>query len=224
MTDLRTLMHEAAGLSHDPTPSVADADLARARRVMRRRRAGRFGVGSTLVAAAAIGTFAILAPTASPTDPDAPGITAAAPPQSGSAIELVSYSGKQPTGYVLDMVPAGWQIRDDTRGLLTLAPKDAEQGDVVEGMTSLEGTIAVSTQSDTGVPSGVKLDRVQVGDQEGVIAHMKGAGDTRTLFVEQASGTFLVIQVWDGLGWGNQQIANFAESVHITNDAVPSVG
>lgn len=222
MADLRSLMHEAAGLSDHPTASVADADLTRARRALGRRRAGRLGIGSTLVAAATVGAFAILTPAASPTDSPSPSI--AAPGQTGSDIELVSYSGKQPVGYILDKVPAGWQIRDDNRGLLTLVPQGATEGKVVEGVTSLEGTIAVSTQSDTGVPTGVKLDRVLVGDRAGVIAHMKGSGDTRTLFVEQASGTLLTIQVWGGLGWGNEQIVEFAESVHITKDAQSSFG
>lgn len=227
MTDLRTLMHEAAGLSDDPTASVADADLNRARRALRRRRAGRFGVGSTLVAAAAVGAFAILTSSTSPTESSDVPIAApsqTAPADTGSGIKLVSYSGKQPTGFVLDKVPAGWQIRDDNRSLLTLAPQGAPKDDAPEGVTSLEGTIAVSTQSDTGVPTGVKLDKVQVGGRAAVIAHMKGAGDTRTLFVEQASGTFLQIQVWDGLGWGNQQIVDFAESVHITKDAQQTFG
>jgi len=53
---------------------------------------------------------------------------------------------------------------------------------------------------------------------------MKGAGDTRTLFVRQSSGTYLTIQVWDGLGWDNARIAEFGASVHVTDDATPSVG
>lgn len=222
MTDLRTLMHEATSLTEEPTESIADADLSRARRALRRRRAGRFGVGSTLVAAATIGAFALVSASSSPSDPS--GTSVAAPDRTGSAIELVAYSGKQPTGYVLDKVPAGWHVRDDTRSLLTLAPEGSPQGDVAPGMASLEGTIAVTTQFDTGVPTGVKLDHVTVGGRAAVIAHMLGSGDTRTLFVEQEPGTFLQIQVWDGLGWGNQQIVDFAESVHITEDAQPTFG
>jgi hypothetical protein len=72
MSDLRTLLHEAAGPS-DTTISnaVADADLSRARRAMRRRRASRMSAGSGLVAAAAIGAFVIVGPSSSPSNHDA---------------------------------------------------------------------------------------------------------------------------------------------------------
>jgi hypothetical protein len=136
----------------------------------------------------------------------------------------VSYTGKQPTGYVLEKVPAGWEIRQDDPSLLTLAPRGTAQDEAHGGVTSLEGTVAVMTETDTGVPTGVKLDAVRVGDRPGVIAHMKGSGDTRTLFVKQPSGAYLVIQVWDGLGWDNGQIVKFASSVHITKDAKTSAG
>jgi len=58
----------------------------------------------------------------------------------------------------------------------------------------------------TGVPTGIQLDKVQVGNQPGVIAHMKGAGDTRTLFVKQPNGVYLEIQVWDGLRWQDRVV------------------
>ena len=227
MSDIRTLLHEAAVLPDTDTftaEAAADADLVRARRALRRRRAGRTTAASGLLAAAALGAFMIIGPGAGPSTP--PGdATPAAPRSTTSGVELVAYTGAQPTGYRLDTVPAGWTIRDDTRGLLTLAPKGAATAEnTVPGATSLEGTIAVMTESDTGVPSGVRLDPVRVGDKPGVIAHMRGAGDTRTLFLEQPSGTYLVIQVWDGLGWDNSRIAEFAGSVHITEDAQPSVG
>ena len=82
----------------------------------------------------------------------------------------------------------------------------------------------MSTQSDSGIPSGVRLDDVTVAGRPAVIAHMRGAGDTRTLFVQQDSGVYLTIQVWDGLGWDNARIAEFAASVHVTDAAKPTVG
>ena len=136
----------------------------------------------------------------------------------------MAYTGAQPSGYTLDKVPAGWEVRDSTPSLLTLAPQGSAEADPVEGMTSLEGTIAISTQNDTGVPTDVRLDDVRVGGQAAVIAHMKGAGDTRTLFAQQPDGSYLVIQVWDGLGWDNARIAEFAASVTVTDEAQPAVG
>jgi hypothetical protein len=226
MSDIRTLLHDAAVLPDTDTfttEAAADADLVRARRALRRRRAGRTTAASGLLAAAALGAFMVIGPGQAPSTP--PGdATAAAPRSTTSSVELVAYTGAQPTGYTLDTVPVGWTIRDDTRGLLTLAPKGAATAENVPGTTSLEGTIAVMTESDTGVPTGVRLDPVRVGDRPGVIAHMLGSGDTRTLFLKQPSGTYLVIQVWDGLGWDNDRIAEFADSVHITKDAQNSVG
>ncbi|MFI5426852.1 hypothetical protein [Aeromicrobium sp. UC242_57] len=223
MSDIRTLLHEAADAAETTTTVMdVDADLVRARRALRRRRTSRLSAGSGLVAAAALGTFVVVGTSGSPTVP-APSVASA--PQGGvTEVALVAYTGAQPEGFVLDKVPAGWEVRASTAGALILAPVGSADQGTTEGSTSLEGTIAVMTQSDTGVPSGVQLDDVRVGNRPGVIAHMKGTGDTRTLFVEQPSGAYLVVQVWDGLGWDNARIAEFGASVHVTKDAVESFG
>lgn len=222
MSDIRTLLHEAVDLAALPTTD-ADADVTRGRRALRRRRATRLGAGSGLVTAAAVGALVVIgsggAPVAQTTAE-----TTASPRGAATAVTLVAYSGPQPEGFVIDKVPAGWEVRQNNAGSLVLAPQGSVEKPTEEGMTSLEGTIAVMTQRDTGVPTGVRLDNVRVGERPGVIAHMKGAGDTRTLFVERSPGTYLVIQVWDGLGWGNSRIAEFGASVHVTKDAVPSAG
>ena len=214
MSDLRTLLHEAAPAEHATTTSIADGDLARAQRVLRQRRTRRMRAGSGLVAAAAVGALIIVNPGGTPTAPAAAPSSSTAP-----SVKLVAYNGTQPSGYTLDKVPAGWQIDHDDLSLLTLAPAGTKPTSTPDGVVSLEGRIAVSTESDTGVPTGVQLDDVTVGDRPGVIAHMEGAGDTRTLFVKQPSGVYLVIQVWSGLGWDNQQIAEFGNSVRINPGA-----
>lgn len=214
MSDLHTLLHEAAPAEHATSSAVADGDLARARRVLRQRRARRMSAGSGLVAAAAIGALVLVNPGSTPSAPSA------SPSSSTKAsTKLVAYKGAQPSGYTLDKVPAGWQIDHDDLTVLTLAPAGTKPTSTPDGVVSLEGRIAVSTESDTGVPTGVQLDDVTVGDRPGVIAHMEGAGDTRTLFVKQPSGVYLVIQVWSGLGWDNQQIAEFGNSVRINPGA-----
>jgi hypothetical protein len=218
MSDLRTLLHQAAPAEHVTTTPVADGDLARARRVLRQRRTRRMSAGSGLVAAAAIGAIVVVNPGSAPTAPSAQPSSSTA-----SSVKLVAYTGTQPTGYTLDKVPAGWKIDEDDISLLTLAPAGAKLAST-GGSGSFVGKIAVMTESDTGVPSGVQLDDVTVGDRPGVIAHMKGAGDTRTLFVKQPSGVYLEIQVWSGLGWDNQQIAEFGNSVHINAGARTTVG
>lgn len=224
MSDLRTLLHQAAGPSDTVTPdAVADADLVRARRSLMHRRASRVSAVSGLVAAAAVGAFAIVGPSAPASVDASPGSTQSAP--SSPSVALAAYTGQQPRGFILDQVPAGWAVRDNTSGLLTIAPEGSGAGqDDASGPTSLEGTIAVMVQRDTGVPTGIRLDPVTVDGRPAVIAHMRGAGDTRTLFAQQPSGYYLEIQVWDGLGWDNATIAEFASSVHVTGDVEASVG
>lgn len=223
MSDLRDLLRDAAP-AYDSTvsDSLVEADLVRAHRALRRRRATRLSGATGLVAAAAIGALALVGPGEAPSGPSGGAVSAA--PQTAGAVTLVSYTGDQPSGYTLDKIPAGWEIRDSSPSALILAPQGSVETDPVEGATSLEGTIAISTQNDTGVPSGVQLDDIRVDGQDAVIAHMKGAGDTRTLFAQQPDGSFLEIQVWDGLGWDNARIAEFAASVSITDDAQPTVG
>jgi hypothetical protein len=224
MSDLRTMLHEAAGpLVTTDALAVADADLARGHRALRRRRAARLGAGSGLLAVAALGAFVLVSPTPGSTPVPAP--AQAAPKVATSGIALVSYTGKQPVGYTLDKIPAGWEVKHSDASLLTLAPEDAKDTASAPGEPfSLIGTIAVMSEKDTGVPSGIPLDKIRVGDRPGVIAHMKGSGDTRTLFLKQPSGAYLVIQVWSGLGWDNDQIVEFASSVHITKDAELTAG
>ena len=39
------------------------------------------------------------------------------------------------------------------------------------------------------------------------------------LYVKQPSGGYLIVQVWDGLGWGPKEIVAFAAGVHVHADA-----
>lgn len=226
MSDLRTLMRHSADLvPASVESSEVEADLARGRQALRRRRARRTSAGSGLLVAASVGVMVVgshgfqpaperLTPPASTVQPDR-----------GAAIEMVAYTGAQPSGYVLDKVPAGWTVRDDTAGVLTLAPEGAVAPDAgPEGAVGFAGTIAITTQADTGVPTGVELDHVEVEGRPAVIAHLEGAGDTRSLFVEQPSGGYLVIQVWDGLNWDDEHLVEFASWVRVTDDAQVSVG
>lgn len=224
MSDLRIIMLEAAGSTPAPTdPALAEADVARGRRARRRHRVARVSAGSGLVLAAAVlGGFLIASPTPSPAGPSA---SVGGP--ASTSVKLVSYTGEQAAGYTLDRVPEGWAIQTSGQGGLTLAPEGATDDNVSsDGVVSLIDRIAVSQEG--AVPSGVVKDEVEVDGRPGVIAHMLGAeGDpdgTLTLFLQQPSGNYLSIQVWRGIGWSNDQIAEFASGVHITNNATVSRG
>jgi hypothetical protein len=233
MSDLHTLMHEAAGpVPATTAPALAEADVARGRRAWRRQRVARVGASSGLVlAAAAVGAFAIVSPNPAPTTtPAGPSSSAVASPSAPAlnSANLVAYTGEQPVGYTLDRVPEGWEVSWSTRDGLTLAPQgeDAGTDPAAPGFVSLVNRIAVGQEG--AVPTGVTKDEVEVDGRPAVIAHMLGADGTAdgtlTLFLQQPSGAYLSIQVWRGIGWGNDQIAQFAAGVHITKDATVGVG
>jgi hypothetical protein len=230
MSDLRSMMHTAAGpISDPPTADVARADRIRGDRALRRRRAAQWGGGSSLAAVAAVGVFAIVGAgsgVSNPTTP--PGIASGTLNQSNlGGTVLVSYTGTQPVGYVLDKVPAGWTVRINDASLLVLAPPGAspvpESGPAKGGASDPtyigSDTISISTQSDMGMPSGVPIERVTVDGRNAVIARLKSGDGSRTLVAQQPSGAYLEIGVPAGLGWNNDRIVEFAESVHITKDA-----
>jgi hypothetical protein len=235
MTDLHTLMARAASPAPAPTApllaAIAKEDLARGRIALRRRRIGRIGASSGLFAVAALGAFAFAAPGVLPGFATTPTISATGIDTGSGASEssvggtaLVSYAGKQPVGYILDKVPVGWEIVSADAGGLLLAPEGSTDKESEEGLQSFVGKIAVMQEGESSFPSGIPMDDVMVGKRPGVIAHMEGGGDTRTLFVKQPSGNYLAIQVWSGLGWDNNRIVEFATGVHITKDATVTLG
>ena len=212
MSDLRSMLHEAAGpLNASTDASVADADLARARYARRRRRAGRIGAGCGLVLA--LSTFVFVVPGIRTGSPDGrPGGVSVA------STALVSYTGKQPVGFTLDKVPAGWAVNDEDSGVLTLAPIGAKLPKNPGQGTDLRNKIAVMLQQGNGTAE-LPRTRVKVGNRTATIATMLGGHGVRTLYLKQPSGNYLTIQVWGGLGWNDDQIVQFAAAVHVTKDA-----
>jgi hypothetical protein len=70
----------------------------------------------------------------------------------------------------------------------------------------------------------VSKKNVRDRDRPGVLATMDGTEDVRTLFVKQPSGAYLTIQVWDGLGWGENEIIQFGVGVNVLPGAGLIVG
>ena len=48
--------------------------------------------------------------------------------------------------------------------------------------------------------------------------------DGRTLWVEQPSGTYLLIQFWDGIGLSQDAMVDFGAGVHVEKGAQQGVG
>jgi hypothetical protein len=224
MNDLRSRLEEMAGPLTTPSVAQVRGDLARGRRALRRRRAGQFVAGAAVAVAAGTTAFALGTSGTTPArvnPPAAQGVTQ-------GVTQLVAYHGTQPEGYTLDKVPEGWEVQGVDEYALTLAPKGAKDRDP----NSYVGKIAIMLQSedDRTVPTGTA---VQVGGQPGVLVeehHQRDpkrpvspsaapAGGATMLYVKQPSGAYLIVQVWDGLGWGPKEIVAFAAGVHVHADA-----
>jgi hypothetical protein len=246
MTDLRSMLHEAAGPLGDPPDSrFADALVLRGQRALRRRRVGRLSTGSGIAAVA----FAVLS-----------GTMILVGQQGRASTELVAYTGKQPVGFILDKVPEHWHVESIDTGHLTLAPNDMKGAS--KDPRELEGKIDVSLTLNVPTVSGVN---VQIDGQPGVIYENTRVDyepadtpATRTLLVKQQSarrsvlpacdkaqegtmkkndtdpkfspcGTaprdaYLSVQVWGGLGWSTERIIDFANGIHVTKDSTAGVG
>jgi hypothetical protein len=246
MTDLRSMLHEAAGpLDAPPDAQFADALVVRGQRALRRRRVGRLSAGSgiaAVVVAVLSGTMILLGQ------------------QGAASTELVAYTGKQPVGFILDKVPEHWHVESVDAGHLTLAPNDMKGAS--KDPQELEGKIDVSLRLIVPTVSGVN---VQINGRPGVIFENTRVDyepadtpATRTLLVKQQParrsvlppcdsaqratmkknhtdpklypcGTamrnaYLSVQVWGGLGWSTERIVDFANGIHITKDSTASFG
>jgi hypothetical protein len=219
--DLRSRLEEMAGPHSTTSTAQVRADLARGRRALRRRRAGQLVAGAAVAVAAGTTAFALASPGAAP-------VQRVNPPAAQGATQLVAYQGPQPEGYTLDKVPEGWEVQGVNAYALTLAPK----GIADRNPNSFVGKIAIMLQSDDdhATPNGTPI---QVGDKSGVLvvdrsqpdpkrpvrASNPPVGGATMLYVKQPSGVYLIVQVWDGLGWGPKEIVQFATGVHVHPDA-----
>ncbi|WP_229075273.1 hypothetical protein [Actinoplanes sp. DH11] len=229
MTNLYDGLERIAGPGTAPTPDQIEADMARGRRALRRRRSFQAGGASAFVVAAAAaavafattGTPANDTPLAAP-----PGVTAPA----SIATKLVAYQGEQPDAFEIDRVPEGWVLQNSDQGGLVLAPEGplADPSTGPDGAAnsdphSFVGKIAVMLQED-GAPAELGGKKVEVGGNSGVLTKMRDQTDGSTLFLRVPDRGHLVIQVWDGLGWGEQQVLEFAAGIHVNENATKSVG
>ncbi|MFF0374498.1 hypothetical protein [Actinoplanes missouriensis] len=230
MTDLYEGLNRLAGPGAEPTPEQVEADLARGRTALRRRRIFQTGGASTfaVAAVAAAVAFATAGTPATGTSPLADG-----PAPAVSSIvptKLVAYQGEQPEAFEIDRVPEGWVLQNSDEGGLVLAPEgplaDPSTGPAGAANSdphSFVGKIAVMLQ-DAGAPADLGGKKVEVGGNPGVLTKMLDQTDGSTLFLKVPDRGHLVIQVWDNLGWGEKQVLEFAAGIHVNENAAKSVG
>jgi hypothetical protein len=226
MTDLKDLMVTALADGHGPDDGqavpaeTAAADLARGRRLLRRRRAAGL-VGGASVAAAAAGITAVAVSLAS-AGPGAvrpaqagPAAASAAPRVTPSpiarSIALVSYAGQQIPGYQVAEVPSGWVIQGGSPSALVIAPA----GDPDTGIYSFVGKLVVMLKSaDEPVPT--RAPRQPVAGRPGYLRVEDG---TQIMTFQAANGAWVDIQAPTSLGWDGAELAQFAAGVQVLGNA-----
>ncbi|MBB2941522.1 hypothetical protein FB565_001226 [Actinoplanes lutulentus] len=233
MTDLYDGLERLAGPAADPTSEVIQADLARGRSALRRRRLVQTGGASAFAVAAVAAAVAFAtagaAPASAPLAAPAPAVSSVVPSKLVPT-KLVAYQGEQPDAFELDQVPEGWILQGNDNSGLVLAPDGPLAGPssgpdagANSDPHSFVGKIAVMLQ-DAGAPAELGGKKVTVGENTGVLTKMLDQTDGWALFLELPDQGYLVIQVWDNLGWGETQVLEFAEGIHVNGNATKSVG
>ena len=227
MNDVKDML--AAALDRGPGPGQPvnpTGDLARGRRLLRRRRlTGLAGAAGGAAVAAGIATAVLtLGPAGSAPHP-APAAGQHTRPQHAPApahhparraVKLVSYQGYQAPGYQVSEVPRGWVVQGSNAFALTVAPA----GDPDKFVDSFVGKIAVMLKSrDEPAPKG--QPNLPVAGRPGFLDRQ---GGTWILLYQDPSGQWVDIQFPAKLGWDRGQFAQFAAGVKVLGNAQPGRG
>lgn len=223
MTDMKDLFQLAlSDIPRTAEPAGSAEDLARGRRLLRRRRqrmAGLAGVAAAVLCgigvplalhgsapAASHPVTAASSPTAS--HPKASGKPTHATAPENHAITLVAWKGTQPPGYQVAWMPKGWVVQGSTPLALTIAPP----GDKDKSPDSFVGKLVVMLQSaDATAPPANWADQ-PVNGREG---KFDVQGDMQILTFKVASGQWVVVQAPVVLGWDSAELAKFAGGVQV---------
>jgi len=226
MIDIERLLDQTARSAEaTPSPEVVEADVRRARSALlhrRRRRAVWTSVASTAAVVAVIGATVVIGgdrtgdtPTARPNATQSQG---QAP--GGDGVDLVTYHGEQPPGFIVDLVPEGWYIQQPDHGAYSLSI--ARNGDTSSPDAFVGKLVVTLLSSDASVPK--NGEPVDINGREGVISPSDGGATT--LIFPYADGRYVEIQAWSlaDLGWSNDQLVRFAEGITVTASAQAGVG
>jgi hypothetical protein len=198
------------------------ADLARGRRLLRRRRQRLAGLAG-VTAAVLCGVLVPLALQGSaPSQHPAPAAVtssrpqpthsqsgqSAAPDRRSRQIKLVAWVGTQPPGYQVAWMPKGWVVQGSTPfALVIAAPNDKDKSP-----DSYLGKLVVMLQSRDATAPPADWANQPVNGREG---KFDVQGDTQILTFKNASGQWVVIQAPVSLGWDSAELAKFAGGVQV---------
>jgi hypothetical protein len=245
MMDLHHRLEEIAGPPVPPTIAQLENDLARGRRALRRRRRAQTVVGSALAIAALVAGFTLVG-TGAGTNRDGYGVTDFPAAAGGAGTTIVDYTGEQPKAYTIGKIPAGWFIQSSGPYSVVLAPDKAKNPgpnvnpskEPLYDSQDYSGKIMIGLESrDQNGPEGGK--RVQVGDAKGALVPSlgwdipgrpstpparSGLDGGATLWIQQESDPWIIVQVWEGLGFTEQQIIEIGTGVRVKNGAKQAGG
>jgi len=211
MNDVKDLLERALADGHGPDPALGAepaGDLARGRRLLRRRRL----IGMTGLTGGAVAVAAVLAAGVGASHGGGPG----AGHPATAAIALVAYRGAQAPGYQVAEVPSGWVIQGGSAYVLTLAP----QGDKDTSIDSFVGKLVVMLQSRDAHGPGPGTSQPVAGRP----GRFDVQGGTEILTYTDQAGAQVVIQAPTSLGWNATRLAQFAAGVQVLHNAQPGRG
>ena len=223
MNDLKDLLELA--LSDIPGRAARvdpAADLARGRRLLRRRRQRLAGLAG-VTAAVLCGVLVPLALQGSaPSHHPAPAAVGSsrphptqsqagqttAPAQQSRQIKLVAWVGTQPPGYQVAWMPKGWVVQGSTPFALVMAPPN----DKDKSPDSYVGKLVVMLQSRDATAPPADWANQPVNGRPG---KFDVQGDTQILTFKIASGQWVVVQAPVSLGWNSAELAKFGGGVQV---------
>jgi hypothetical protein len=221
MTDLYSRMERLSG-PVEPVPAAAvEGDLVRGRRAVRSRRFAQGGAGAVVGIAAVAAAFALTATVPGDSAGQRPPVIA----QTGSTggIQLVAYTGEQPKGFTIDTVPAGFSIKRQNEYELVLAPDRAtvpapeSSVPVIENSNGYDDAIAVYLDDlDDMWGDQVTVDGKPAWTR--MITTPDGAKAGGQIFIAQADGVYLIVQVSETVGLNKDQMLQIAGGVHVAPD------
>ena len=141
---------------------------------------------------------------------------AGVPATAAADVGLVAWSGDQPQGFNVAVVPDGFFVQGSDSYVFTVA----REGDATHPL-SFEDKLVVSLE-DSIKPGGQLVgDLVEVAGGTGAIRHSGGA---TTLEFFQGEHE-VVVQMWNSVGLSDEELINFAEGITVTDDArIPGAG
>lgn len=220
--DLKELFELALtddGVPHGDLLTDPTADLTRGRRLLARRRRQRaFGAAAATAVTAAVVAGVVATVPGGPA-PKSPLAASSAP--ATAAIRLVAYTGTQPPGYTVKVIPAGWVIQGSNPYALVIAPANARSKDPDDFIGKL--VVTQEAFSTTG-GNGAGWSPVSVAGHTAYYAAGIGGTPVAGLVIEEAPGRWLLVQAPTSLDWTRDQMVQFGLGVTVLSTAQEGKG